>query len=222
MNRPINIIGILGSPRRHGNTEILLDSFLKGASEAGGSVEKVILSKLTYSSCRGCNACHKKGECILDDDIHSVFNRMLTADCIVVSSPIYTMGITAELKSFIDRAHYLWVRHLKLATDPLPPDKKRFHRGYFLSTAGMDRDDVFNTAFPMMRALFNIFGFSYCDNILAKDMDGRGGMMGDPGLLQHAFKAGFDAVTGIAAKEPCTDNRILHNRKNDASTILFK
>lgn len=203
MSGPINVIGVLGSPHRHGNTEILLDSFLKGATDAGGATEKVVLSKLTYSSCKGCNACHKTGDCILHDDVHPVFWRMLSADCLVISSPIYTMGITTELKGFIDRAHYIWVRHFKLVTHPLPPDKKLLHRGYFLSTAGMDRDDVFATAFPMMQALFNIFGFSYCADILAKDMDGQGGITGRPDILEKAYQTGFDAVRGITAKEPC-------------------
>ena len=203
MTQPLKVIGVLGSPRKRGNTDILLDNFLKGSTEAGGTTEKIVLTKLNYSSCRGCNACHKTGECILDDDIHQVFGKLLDADCIAISSPIYTMGITSELKGFIDRAHYLWVRHLKLKIDPLPPDKKLLHRGYFLSTAGMNRDDVFNTAFPMMRAFFNIFGFSYCTDILAKDMDGYRGITGNPDILRVAYEAGFAAITGIQAKEPC-------------------
>lgn len=204
MNRPVTIIGVLGSPRRHGNTETLLDNFLTGATEAGGVAEKVVLSTLTYSSCRGCNACHKTGDCILHDDIPLTFDKMLSADCLAISSPIYTMGITTELKGFIDRAHYIWVRHFKLKTVPLPPDKKLLHRGYFLSTAGMNRDDVFATTVPMMQALFNIFGFSYCADILANDMDGKGGIKGDQKTLDQAYQAGFDAVKGIAAKKPCT------------------
>jgi len=203
MNVKIRVIGVLGSPHRHGNTEILLDTFLKGATEAGADTEKVILSRLSYSSCKGCNACHKTGECILKDDVHPVFERMLNADCLAISSPIYTMGITTELKGFIDRAHYIWVRHYKLKTYPLPPEKKILHRGYFLSTAGMDRDDVFSTAIPMMTALFNIFGFSYCENILAKDMDGYGGIAGNPEILASASQSGNDAVKGILEKEPC-------------------
>lgn len=203
MSQSIRVIGVLGSPRRHGNTETLLDSFLKGATEAGAETDKIILSKLSYSSCKGCNACHKTGECILKDDVHPAFEQMLSADCLAVSSPIYTMGITTELKGFIDRAHYVWVRHYKLKTHPLPSEKMKLHRGYFLSTAGMDRDDVFSTAFPMMTALFNIFGFSYCENILAKDMDGYGGIAGNPAILTEAYESGSCAVKGILAKEPC-------------------
>jgi multimeric flavodoxin WrbA len=58
----IKVLGISGSPHRHGNTETLLDSFLDGAREAGAEVEKIVLKEITCSSCRGCNACHKTGE----------------------------------------------------------------------------------------------------------------------------------------------------------------
>ena len=178
--RIISIAGVLGSPHRHGNTEILLDSFLEGAATAGGSCEKVILSDLDFSSCRGCNACHKTGDCIVNDDILPLYDQLCGSDCIVIASPIYTMGITAETKSFIDRAHYLWVRGYKLNHVAFSSDYKLVHRGYFLSTAGMVREDLFTTAFPMLTALFNILGFSYCSNILADNMDGYGGIRGNP------------------------------------------
>lgn len=113
------------------------------------------------------------------------------------------MGITSELKGFIDRAHYLWVRHLYQKTNPFPSDRKLLHRGYFLATAGMNRDDVFDTAIPMMKAFFNIFGFAYCRNILAKDMDGCGGIIGNPEILQLGYQTGIDAVAGIMRKKPC-------------------
>ena len=64
----VTVLGISGSPHRHGNTETLLDSFLDGAKAAGASVEKVVLKDLNYSPCRGCNACHKTGECVVKDD----------------------------------------------------------------------------------------------------------------------------------------------------------
>jgi multimeric flavodoxin WrbA len=201
MSKSAVVIGVLGSPRRKGNTEKLLDAFLGGATAAGGISEKIILTKVSYSSCKGCNACHKTGECILNDDIPDLFSRLLEADCIVLSSPVYSMGITAELKAFIDRAHYLWVRHCMLKTDPLPPDKKKNHLGYFLSTAGMNREDVFNTAFPMMQAFFNIFGFSYTGNILAQDMDGFGSIEGNPEILTVAHQSGYEAVVTILNKK---------------------
>ncbi|MDD1723716.1 MAG: flavodoxin family protein [Methanospirillum sp.] len=201
--KKVTVIGLLGSPHRKGNTEQLLDRFLSGASDAGGLTEKVILVNLSYSSCKGCNACHVTGFCIMDDDIVRLYDRLLGADCVVTTSPIYTMGITTELKSFIDRAHYLWVRHYQLGEHVIAPEQKILRRGYFLSTAGMDMSDVFRTAFPMMKALFNILGFTYCANILARNMDGYGGIGGHPTALDDAYKAGFEAVKGIEEKIPC-------------------
>ncbi len=72
----VRVIGISGSPHRHGNTETLLDAFLEGADHAGGSVEKVILKDLDFTPCRGCNACHKEGECIVKDEALPLFDRI--------------------------------------------------------------------------------------------------------------------------------------------------
>ena len=203
MNREIMVIGLLGSPRRNGNTEQLLDRFLAGARDAGGVTEKVVLSRLSFSSCKGCNACHKTGICVMSDDVPALYDQILVADCFVATSPIYTMGITTELKSFIDRAHYLWVRHYKLGDHIINQEMKVNRRGYFLSTAGMDRKDVFDTACPMMTALLNILGFTYCKDILAGNMDGFGGITGHPTALEEAYQTGFDAVKGIAGGIPC-------------------
>ena len=108
----IKVLGISGSPHRHGNTETLLDSFLDGAKSAGAHVEKVVLKELAYTPCRGCNACHKTGDCVIQDDAIVLFNKILEVDAIAVASPIYSMGITAELKGLIDRGQYLWAQEI--------------------------------------------------------------------------------------------------------------
>jgi len=141
----------------------------------------------------------------MDDEAPVLFNRLLAADCIIITSPIYTMGVTTEVKSFIDRAHYLWVRHFVLGQHVISPEQKRFRRGYFLSTAGMDQEDVFDTAFPMLKALFNILGFTHCTGIYARNMDGFGGITGHPTALIDAYRAGTDAVTGISDGKPCNE-----------------
>ena len=207
MNHPVMVAGIMGSPRRKGNTEQLLDRFLAGSSDAGGVTEKIILKDLHYSSCKGCNACHKNGICVMNDDIPEIYDILLSADCLAASSPIYTMGITTELKSFIDRAHYLWVRHYKLGEHAISSERKKNRQGFFLSTAGMDTDDVFMTAYPMMKALFNILGFTYCSDILARNMDGYGGISGHPTVLGDAYSAGYEAVTGIIQEIPCNGRK---------------
>lgn len=190
----IKVVGISGSPHRHGNTETLLDSFLDGAKTAGASVEKVVLKDLDYTPCRGCNACHKTGDCIVQDDAITLFEKILKTDAIAVASPIYSMGITAELKGLIDRGQYLWARKFILKTLFFPNEHIIQHKGVFISTAGLSWDNVFDAAFPAITAFFNGVGFEYYDNIIANNMDAYEGINGHPTALKDAFEKGQKVV----------------------------
>ncbi len=197
----VKVIGISGSPHRHGNTETLLDNFLSGASHSGAEVDKIILRSMDYTPCRGCNACHKTGECIVQDDAEVIIERVMSCDCLAVASPIYSMGITAELKGLIDRAQYIWAQKFILKTliysDPLI----RRHKGVFISTAGLPWEHVFDAAFPAITAFFNTIGFEYYDNIIANDMDTHKGIRGHPTALAEAFEKGENVVRVIGSLE---------------------
>jgi multimeric flavodoxin WrbA len=193
----ITVLGISGSPRRHGNTETLLDSFLEGAQAAGAMVEKVVLRDMDFTACQGCNACHKTGNCIVKDDAPALYDKILAADGIAVASPIYSMGITAQLKGFIDRGQYLWARKLMLKTLSFSEDHIRQHKAVFISTAGQDRPDVFNAAFPAITALFNGSGFGYFANITANNMDKFGGVKKHPTALKDAYEKGQELVRAL-------------------------
>ncbi len=190
----IVVLGISGSPHRHGNTETLLDRFLDGAKSGGASVEKVVLKDLDYTACRGCNACHKNGECIVKDDAPPLFERMMAADCVAVASPIYSMGITAQLKGFIDRGQYLWARRFVTKTLEFSPEHLSRHKGIFISTAGQNWDHVFDGAYPSLTALFHDAGFEYYDNIVANNMDEFKGITNHPTALNEAFGKGQKVV----------------------------
>lgn len=198
----VTVLGISGSPHRHGNTETLLDRFLEGAQAAGATVDKVVLKALNYSPCRGCNACHKDGTCIVNDDAIPLYEKILASDCIAVASPIYTMGITAELKGFIDRQQYLWARKFILKTLFFTDDHIRRHKGVFISTAGLGWENVFDGAFPVITALFNTTGFEYYDNVIANDMDRYGGIKNHPAALADAFEKGQKVVRVLEKVKP--------------------
>ena len=193
----IKVLGISGSPHRHGNTEMLLDSFLEGARASGATVEKVVLKDLDYSPCRGCNACHKTGDCVVKDDAVILYEKILASDCMAVASPIYTMGITAELKGFIDRQQYLWARKFILKTLYFTNDHLKSHKGIFISTAGLGWENVFDGAFPVITALFNTTGFEYYDNVIANNMDAYGGITKHPTALKDAFEKGQKVVAAL-------------------------
>ncbi len=195
--RPVRVLGISGSPHRQGNTEQLLDCFLEGAADAGGETEKIVLSTLNYRSCRGCNACHKTGICVIDDDLIPILTKKVPeADIVALASPIYSMSITSEMKAFIDRAHTVWAQQFRL--NMVHYDKEHFisHPGYFLATAGMERPDIFDYAYPIITAFFNGFGYGYTPdhNITAPGMDRWGGIKEHPTALTFAYISGKEAV----------------------------
>ncbi|HKM41434.1 MAG TPA: flavodoxin family protein [Methanocorpusculum sp.] len=190
----INLIAINGSPRKGGNTETVLDAFLKGAEDAGASVKKRRLVEILHKNCRGCNECHKTGVCVIRDNLTPVFEDILSADILVLASPIYSMSVTAEMKSFIDRGQFLWAR--KFVTKTLSFDKEHLakHMGVFIGTSGQDIPDIFQSAFPVVRAFFNDAGFSYTKNVLFPGMDKRGGVKNWPESVEEAEKAGREIV----------------------------
>jgi len=195
----VTVLGISGSPHRHGNTETLLDRFLEGAQAAGASVEKVVLKDLDFTPCRGCNACHKDGTCIVKDAAPPLFERMMAADCVAIASPIYSMGITAQLKGFIDRGQYLWARRFVTKTLVFSPEHLARHKGIFISTAGQNWDHVFDGAYPSLTALFHDAGFDYYDNIVANNMDTWKGIRNHPTALDEAFRKGQQVVAVLEA-----------------------
>jgi len=193
----IRVLAISGSPHRHGNTETLLDAFLEGAEGEGAVVEKVVLKDLSFTPCQGCNACHRKDGCIVQDELTPLFDRIAQADCLALASPIYTMGITAELKGLIDRGQFLWARKYIAKTLYYSRDHLRRHKGVFISTAGQSWDHVFDGAFPILTAFFDITGFEYWDNLIANNMDRYGTIRGHPTALADAREKGRKVVQVI-------------------------
>jgi len=100
----MRILGISGSPRgRNSNTRRLVERVLEGARSAGAETELVDLGELDIDFCTACGVCHVKGTCVLTDGIEPLRAKMLAADGLVLGSPVYFEGVTAQLKTVIDR-----------------------------------------------------------------------------------------------------------------------
>ncbi|MDR3102656.1 MAG: flavodoxin family protein [Methanocalculaceae archaeon] len=185
-----HITAINGSPRKHGNTDAVLDAFLLGSKSTGATTSKISLGDIDHKNCRGCNACHKKGVCILRDDLTPVFDEVLASDILVLASPIYSMTITAEMKSLIDRGQFLWAQKYITKTLTFPKEHLAKHIGVYLGTSGQNIPHIFDAAFPVVRALFNDTGFSYTENVLFPGMDQYGGVKGWPESVAAAKTEG--------------------------------
>jgi multimeric flavodoxin WrbA len=101
--KKMKVLGILGSPRLGGNSDILLDQALAGAKEAGATVEKVILARKKISGCLDCGKCNKAGVCVIKDDMPAILKKILQADVIIHSVPLYFWAMTAQMKAYLDR-----------------------------------------------------------------------------------------------------------------------
>jgi len=100
------ILGIVGSPRKKGNTHILVDRILDGARESGAETEILFLGDLHIRECDGCHVCWKSSLCSKKDDMLDVYPKIVQSDVIVFGTPVYWYGPTALMKCFIDRMVY--------------------------------------------------------------------------------------------------------------------
>lgn len=98
------ILGIMGSPRKNGNTAILLQEIMQALGD-GVETETVQLSSLNIQGCRGCEQCRAKGKCIILDDMQELYPKIERADAIILASPTYFYNVTALMKAFIERLY---------------------------------------------------------------------------------------------------------------------
>jgi multimeric flavodoxin WrbA len=105
----MNILILNGSPRKGGNTDLLLAQIETGIHHAGHTAEHINLPRLAIHPCTGCGHCETQGLCIIKDDMTALYDKIEAANRIVIGSPIYFYGVTAQTKAFIDRLPGLMV-----------------------------------------------------------------------------------------------------------------
>lgn len=99
----MKVLGIMGSPRIGGNSDILLDQALAAAKEAGAEVEKIILVKKKISGCYDCKKCNESGLCAVEDDMAEIRQKILEATAVIHSVPVYFWAMTSQMKAYLDR-----------------------------------------------------------------------------------------------------------------------
>ena len=104
------VLILSGSPRKGGNSDLLCDAFARGAQEAGNEVEKIRVASKKVVPCSACYYCRTHdGQCVHQDDMAEILQKMIDADVLVLSSPVYFYAIAAQLKAVIDRTVARWL-----------------------------------------------------------------------------------------------------------------
>ena len=103
----MRILGIVCSPRKGGNTEILVRAALEAAREAGGETELILVADMNIAPCDGCGTCLKNGMCKIKDDMQMIYEQLELAEGVVLGTPVYFMNVSAQAKAIMDRTYAL-------------------------------------------------------------------------------------------------------------------
>ena len=188
----MKVLGISGSPRRGGNTDLLLDAVMRGAASKGAGVKTIILNDLEIAPCQHCDACLATGNCKVMDDMQMVYRELEEADRIVLASPLHFMGLTAQMKLMIDRCQALWARKYVLKIPPL--GKGREKKGMLISVGGRKVANLFEPALATVKSLFYVLNINYAGALLFPGFDEKGAITRHPTALEEAFLAGQKLV----------------------------
>ena len=191
----LKVLGIAGSPRRDGNTDHLLKQVMAGAYSQGAETKTVILSELNIAPCRHCDGCLKTGKCVIDDDMQWVHSDLREVDRVVLASPIFFMGVTAQTKAMIDRCQALWViKYVLKLTVALNPGKER--RGVFVSVGGTRLTNLFQPAMTTVKSWFTTLDISYTGELVFSGIDEKETILLHPTALKDAFALGQKLAAG--------------------------
>jgi multimeric flavodoxin WrbA len=190
-SRGKRIIGISGSPRRGGNTDLLLDKALEGARGKRAKTKKFILNELKFSPCQECKNIRKDGVCIVNDGLQPVYKEIEKADGIILASPIFFGSVSAQTKMMIDRFQCLW-----LAKNIFKTYKSKKRKvGAFICVEASTRKDFFENASSIVKNFFATIDAVYKEELLCSGIDKKGAIKEKSECLKAAFKIGEKVST---------------------------
>ena len=174
----MNILILSGSPRKGGNTDLLVEAFVKGASQKH-HVEVVSVRNYKVNPCMGCNVCFmsKDNTCVQKDDIAIIYEKMAHADMLVIASPVYFYGLSAQLKAVIDRCH-------NPIRDTFPIEKMAL-----LLVGAATLPELFDSILTQYQLCLNFFKLEDAGHVLVRGVKDKGDIE-NTNALNETFKLG--------------------------------
>jgi multimeric flavodoxin WrbA len=186
----MKVLGIMGSPRIKGNTDLLLDEALKGAQSRGAEVEKITASNLKIAPCREIYACLNDGNCVIKDDMVEIYPKISAAGAVIVASPIFFYTVSAQIMALISRCQAFWARKYVLKMDI--PLKK----GAFIAVGATKGAKLFDGPKLTIKYFFQAINAEYKEELLVRGVDKKGEIKDHPTTLADAYELGKRLVSG--------------------------
>ncbi|MEN3185614.1 MAG: flavodoxin family protein [Atribacterota bacterium] len=183
------VVAIMGSPRRGGNSEILLRAFLSGISP-NMTLTTLVPSEMDLGFCRGCRFCERMYTCVVQDEMEKIYQILLEADKVVLSAPVFFYGFPAHLKALIDRTQPLWARRYLLKETMKPKE------GFLLAVGATRGERLFEGVILTTKYFFDAFGCQYQGGLFFRGFDAKGAIAACTPCLQEVEEAGKSFLGG--------------------------
>lgn len=188
----MKVIAFLGSPRKDGNTELLLKEAIRGVEESGFTVQVFNLNLMNILPCQNCGGCDDTGICINEDDMVQIYDVIRTSDRIILASPIFFFSLSAQAKVMIDRCQAFWCEKYLLKK----PIHEGLHKrkGLLLLVAGMKKETGIECAKVTANAFFRTISIQEYETLGYTGVDAKGDILKHPTAFKEAYEAGLRLV----------------------------
>ena len=188
----MKVVVFHGSPRIEGNTDILLHETLKAVGEPFVETQVFRLNLMNIKPCQDCGGCETTGVCTVSDDMNDIYHAIREADRIILASPIFFLGLSAQAKIMIDRCQAFWCEKY-LLRKPIPAGPHG-RKGLLLLVGGMKKEIGIQCAEATATAFFRSISVPEHRTLSFLGVDAKGAILGHPDALNGAFEAGKDLV----------------------------
>ncbi|MBS4055593.1 MAG: flavodoxin family protein [Thermaerobacter sp.] len=178
------VLGLCGSARRDGNTDLLIREILRGAADTGAAVETIRLSDLSISPCTGCNHCKTHDECSIPDDMSMLLDEIVQSSGVVLGSPVYMGQATGQTKVFLDRLY-----QLRRGDRTLRVDGSHI-RGAVVAVCGAPSHEHPQATLATLRVLFRCLNQPKVWELVGTSLGPKGIVRERTGLLEDAYELG--------------------------------
>lgn len=191
----MKVLGVYGSPRKGGNSDLLLDRALAGAAAAGAEVRRVFARDLKISGCRECGGCDQTGKCVQKDEMQEVYPLLYEADAIILALPMFFYAAPAQAKALIDRAQAPWSKRRLEKTNE---QRKRYDsgKGYLIAVGATKGENLFSGVELMAKYFYDALDMSYEGGAFFRGVEGKAAIKERPEDLQQAYELGVKAAGG--------------------------
>ncbi len=196
---PMRILAIYGSPRRRGNTALLLQKAVEGARDAGAEVEEIVLRDLKMAPCLEIYGCKKDGRCVIQDDFQQAYDQLLGCEALMLASPVFFYGVTAHTKIFMDRCQSLWVKKYWIEKAVFGQRAAK-RKGLFISLGATGGTKLFNGVLLTLRYFFDVLDMEIWRTLLYRKLDQEGDVLRHPDYLEEAYQAGRELALALSCQ----------------------